>query len=263
MKKGFIGRLLSAAVMLFTVSARAQRGGGPGGPGGGGGPAQEERKLVGQFDTNRDGWLNTVERRTARDFLATQPQMGPGGRGGPPGMPGGGFGGPPGGQMGPGGPGGRGGRGGPGGPVEPATPGAKISPADVKPATTSLYDLGTLRTLFFTFENADWEQEMAAFNNSDVDVPATLVVDGKTYNDVGVHFRGASSFFGVPAGSKRSLNVAIDFINEDQNVSGYRTLNLLNSHEDPTFMRRRALPADRARVHPGAEVKFRARRDQW
>ena len=114
-----------------------------------------------------------------------------------------------------------------------------MAPADVKsyPASTPLYDLGTLRTIFLQFENADWEQELAAFNNTDVEVPATLTVDGKTYKDVGVHFRGASSFMMVPEGSKRSLNLSFDFVDEKQALGGYHTLNLLNANGDPTFLR--------------------------
>jgi spore coat protein CotH len=100
-----------------------------------------------------------------------------------------------------------------------------------------LYDPKTLRTLFFEFESADWEKELADFNNTDVEVPAKLTVDGKNYPNVGVHFRGASSFFTVGEGRKRSLNVSLDFANKDQRLGGYRTLNLLNSHTDPTFLR--------------------------
>jgi spore coat protein CotH len=69
-----------------------------------------------------------------------------------------------------------------------------------------------------------------------VDVPAKLTVDGKTYQDVGVHFRGASSF-GVGEGRKRSINVSLDFAHSEQQLGGYRTLNLLNSHRDPSFLR--------------------------
>jgi len=68
-------------------------------------------------------------------------------------------------------------------------------------------------------------------------VPARLTVDGKVYNDVGVHFRGASSYMTVPEGRKRSFGVSLNFINGDQRLGGYRSLNLLNSNGDPTFMR--------------------------
>ena len=113
-----------------------------------------------------------------------------------------------------------------------------VRPADARSGGKApLYDTGVLRTIFLEFENAEWEKELEAFYNTDVEVPATLTVDGAVYRDVGVHFRGASSFMFVPEGSKRSLNVAIDFVHEDQRLLGYRTLNLLNVNSDPTFTR--------------------------
>lgn len=218
----------------------------PGGPMGGG-----DRKLVAQFDEDKDGRLNQQERKAAREFLKKNPrQGGPGGPGGPGrgpfgfggfgppggGPPGGGPGGPPGGGPGGGPPGG-----GPGGPFgrrsEPGRPGPKISPADVQSVeTASLYDPSVLRTIFLQFEDEDWEAELADFNNTDVEVPATAIVDGKTYPGVGVHFRGMSSYFTVQAGSKRSLNLSFDFVDSKQRVHGYKTLNLLNAHEDPTYL---------------------------
>ncbi len=186
----------------------------------------EERQVLRQFDKNGDDRLDAGERKAARDWLATQPVQGPmaGRRGrGPAGGP---FGGArPGGPF----------RG--GGPA-PASRGARLVPADVtaRPGTT-LYDVDTLRTLFFRFDNDGWEEELEAFYNTDVEVPATLIMDGDTYRDVGVGFRGLSSYMMVPAGSKRSLNVSIDAVHEDQRIAGYRTLNLLNGNGDPTLVR--------------------------
>src|SRR4029434_4196080 len=91
-------------------------------------------------------------------------------------------------------------------------------------------------TFFLEFEGTDWEKELIDFHHTDVEVPAKLTVDGKTYQDVGVHFRGASSF-GVGPGRKRSLNLSLDFAHSTQQFGGYRTLNLLNSHVDPSFLR--------------------------
>ncbi len=252
--------------------------GGPGGrgPGGPGGPMGGERQIVAQFDKDADGRLNKEERTAAREFLKTN--RGPGG-------PGGGgfnfFGGPPGGGPPGGGPGGRGpggpggGPGGrPGGPGggpfggnEPAKPGPKISPKDVKPvADASLYEPTVLRTLFLEFEDADWEAELADFNNTDVEVPATVTVDGVKYPNVGVHFRGMSSFMGVQAGSKRSMNLSFDFVDEKQRLYGYKTLNLLNAHEDPSFMHtvlyshiaRKHIPAPKANF-----VKLAINGESW
>ena len=192
--------------------------GGFGGPGGPGAP-QADLKLVSQFDKDGNKRLDGEERKAARQFLADEKAAGRGRRGP--------------------------GRGGPPGPraddsqtQKPPEPGPKLSPADVKSfADAPLYEPGTLRTLFLEFENANWEEELSDFYHTDVEVPATLTVDGKTYKGVGVHFRGASSFFTVAAGRKHSLNLSLDFTDGSQRLYGYRTLNLLNSHTDPTFLR--------------------------
>jgi hypothetical protein len=166
-------------------------------------------ELVKEFDKDGDGRLNSAERHAAMEYLDANPGLR------------------------------RKGRGPLGGPKPPPPPGPKLTPADVKsyPASVSLFDPNTLRTLFLQFEDADWEKQLAAFHRSDVLVPAKLVVDGKTYRDVGVHFRGNNSFSMVSDGWKRSITLAFDFVHPKQNVNGYRGLHLLNCNQDPTMLR--------------------------
>lgn len=119
-----------------------------------------------------------------------------------------------------------------------ASPGPAFPPEKARPyPTSSFFDEGALRTLFLTFENNDWERELMAFKNTDVDVPAELTVDGLRYRDVGIQFHGNSSFMGVPAGFKHSMRIALDFVHEEQAIGGTNTLLLLNAHEDPSFLR--------------------------
>ena len=204
------GVLLGGALLLAIVSAphvlRAQGFGGlPGGP---------DLEVVKQFDANGDGRLDVAERKPAREWLSKNS----GGRGG--------FG-----RR----------RFGFGGPAGNNTPqGRHLEPKDVRsyPKSVPLYDTGAFRTIFLQFDNtADWEDELAAFYGTDVEIPATVTVDGVAYKDVGVHFRGASSFRMVPEGVKRSLNLSFNFVHKQQRLGGYRTLNLLNGNGDPTFMR--------------------------
>lgn len=215
-----LGALVVSAFLMSTGSAAQFPGGpGPGGPpdgpggfGGFGGP-QVEQKLVAQFDKDNDKRLNTAERAAALGYLESQ---GGGRRGGFGRRGGGSF-----------------------GATATPSPGPRVARDAVKtyPASVPFYDLGTLRTLFFDFEDANWEKELMAFKDTDIEVPATMVVDGRTYKDVGMSFRGSSSFMMVPEGLKHSINVSVDFANKTQDVGGYRSLNLLNSHEDPSFLR--------------------------
>jgi hypothetical protein len=201
-----------------------------------GGPQPQERKILAQFDQNSDQRLDLAERSAALAFLKQNPAPNRGG-------------GPPGGMRGFGG--------GPDRAVTPPTPGQRITPADVEPAANQdLYAANTLRTLFLDFENADWEAELEAFHGTDVEVPATLTVDGKRYPGVGVHFRGMSSYMMVGTGRKRSFNVALDFTDKKQRLGGVKTLNLLNSNGDGSFLSavlfsqlaRKHLPAPRVNL---------------
>lgn len=178
---------------------------GPGGMppfgGGRGGPRPPE-KLVAQFDQDKDGKLTGAEREAA---LST--------RGG--------------------------------GNVSPISKEAlhnsvqtdvETSLASIPDGSPSLYDAQTLRTLYLRFHHEDWSEQMNAFYRTDIEVPAELIVDGKVYPEVGVHFRGTSSYFTVRS-DKKSFNIAVDYGKNGQRLYGYKTLNLLNGHVDGSFLR--------------------------
>jgi spore coat protein CotH len=110
--------------------------------------------------------------------------------------------------------------------------------------------------VFLQFEASNWEEELAARYHTGRDLPAAVTIDGRTYRDVGVRFRGNSSYRMVPAGLKRSLNLSFDVVHADQSVGGYNTLNLLNANNDPTFVRT-VLYSEIARKYmPAPKVNF-------
>ena len=172
-----------------------------GGRGGRGGPRPPE-KLVDQFDQDKDGKLTGPEREAALQM-----------RGGdtPSLMP-----------------------------EENLRDGVQ---SDVQVSLTAapegsppLYDARTLRTIYLRFHHNDWYEQMNAFYRTDIEVPAELIVDGEVYPEVGVHFRGTSSYFTVGS-EKKSFNIAVDYGKDGQRLYGYKTLNLLNGHVDATFLR--------------------------
>ncbi len=177
---------------------------GPGGPGGG------ERKLVVQFDEDKNGRLSRVERDAARAFLKQSGNTEPGRR-----------------QFGPAGF---------GRIAEKPSPGQRVSPAQVQQYPDAVpFDTSVLRTFFLDFDQSDWESELSDFRSTDVDIPARLTIDGKALTGIGVHFRGMSSYMMVGEGQKRSFNLSLDYTDGKQRWKGLKTLNLLNSHEDPSF----------------------------
>ena len=177
------------------------RGGTPPFGGGRGGPRPPE-KLLKQFDTDDDGKLTGTERQTALETRG-------------------------------------------GGSVTLLNEGTlregvqsdvQASLAAVPEDSPSLYDSQTLRTLYLRFHHEDWSEQMNAFYRTDIEVPAELIVDGKVYPEVGVHFRGTSSYFTVRS-EKKSFNIAVDYGEDGQRLYGYKTLNLLNGHVDGSFLR--------------------------
>ena len=106
----------------------------------------------------------------------------------------------------------------------------------VPEGSPELYYAETLRTLYLRFHHDNWYEQMTAFYRTDVEVPADLIVDGEVYPEVGVHFRGSSSYFTVGS-EKKSFNIAVDYGEDGQHLYGYKTLNLLNGHVDASFLR--------------------------
>ena len=176
-------------------------GGMPGFGGGRRGP-QPAEKLVKQFDTDKDGKLTGAERKAALDTRG-------------------------------------------GGSLslmseeslsEDVQNDVQASLAAVPKGSPSLYNAQTLRTLYLRFHHEDWYEQMGSFYRTNIEVPAELIVDGKVYPEVGVHFRGTSSYFTVGS-EKKSFNIAVDYGENGQRLYGYKTLNLLNGHVDASFLR--------------------------
>lgn len=100
-----------------------------------------------------------------------------------------------------------------------------------------LYDISQIKTIYLDFEQPNWWQQLTNNYYSRADIPATLTYEGETYEAVGVHFRGFTSYMNIRNSQKKSFNISLDFENTDQRLLGYKTLNLNNCYEDPSFMR--------------------------
>ncbi len=163
------------------------------------GGVRENAKIVKRYDKDGDGMLNAAERRGALiDFGFDLSQVRA---------------------------------------AEPP-PARRLSPAQVqKYGNEPLYDPKVVRTVFLSFDTPTWEDELAVFKDSDVKVPATMFIDGKALRDVGVSFRGQTSFRMTSAGQKRSMNIDLDFRHKEQSFLGATRFTLMNSAGDPSFLR--------------------------
>jgi hypothetical protein len=103
---------------------------------------------------------------------------------------------------------------------------------------SGLYDSAIIRRIDLNFSQSNYWQLLKQNYATQTEIPATMVVDGITYDSVGVRFKGETSYMQLPQNSqKTSFNVSVDFIHEDQRIMGYKTLNLHNCFQDASFMR--------------------------
>ncbi|HPI20786.1 MAG TPA: CotH kinase family protein [Candidatus Kapabacteria bacterium] len=100
-----------------------------------------------------------------------------------------------------------------------------------------LYDVTQIKTIYLNFSQSNWWQLLTNNYNSKTDIPANLIYDGVTYEGVGVHFRGYTSYMFLYNSQKKSFNISIDYQDSELKLMGYKTLNLNNCYEDPSFIR--------------------------
>lgn len=99
-----------------------------------------------------------------------------------------------------------------------------------------LYDKSIIRDFYLTFDQSNYWTLLTQGYTSGTDVEADLTVDGVTYPSVGVGFKGQTSYMMV-SGQKKSFSIKMDSFVAGQDLMGYKTLNLNNCYEDPSFLR--------------------------
>jgi hypothetical protein len=100
-----------------------------------------------------------------------------------------------------------------------------------------LFDTSVLRTLFLQFDHEDWHEELTAFYGTDVEVSANGSLDGEDLKGILVRYRGNSSFMMTGTLAKKSLNLSFGRAAPSGDLKRYQTLNLLNGHSDPSYLR--------------------------
>jgi len=99
-----------------------------------------------------------------------------------------------------------------------------------------LYDTDRVKELRLTFKQQTWPAILDSLRtNGDDLLVGQARIDGSTYKNVGVRYRGSRSF---KVGSKRNpLFIKLNFIDKKQNHQGYKKIKLSNSLRDPSMVR--------------------------
>jgi spore coat protein CotH len=98
-----------------------------------------------------------------------------------------------------------------------------------------LYDDTRVREMRVVFAQPNWRDLLTQNVKAELDIPATLTIDGVTLDSVGVRYKGNSSF-NIP-GDKKPFNITTDTYRSGQQYLGYTTFNLNNFFKDPTCVR--------------------------
>jgi hypothetical protein len=117
------------------------------------------------------------------------------------------------------------------------TASAAVAPEIVPPAgdlTEKILGYDVINQLRIDVD-ADGASKLRA--NPLMDVPATLVFDGRAYGPVGVRLKGHNSF--EPFDQKPSIKVAVDKYVPNAKFFGLNDLTLNNMHSDPSMMHER------------------------
>lgn len=99
------------------------------------------------------------------------------------------------------------------------------------------YDASSVKNIYLYFPQANYWNLLTNNYNSGTDLLAKLAYEGETFDSIGVRFKGQTSYQGARNSQKKSFNISLDFVRSDQKVMGYKTLNLNNAYQDPSFMK--------------------------
>jgi hypothetical protein len=99
-----------------------------------------------------------------------------------------------------------------------------------------LYDIDNITLIEITFQESDWDAIMDANNLADLGekLKGTVVINGSSYDSVGVAYKGNSSY--SASNAKNPLNIELNY-DINQRYQGYETLKLASGKNDPSFVR--------------------------
>lgn len=122
---------------------------------------------------------------------------------------------------------------------------------------TGFYNESKLRKIYLEFADTDFWEQLEENYDTDVYVKATLKYEDEILTDVGVQFKGNTSYKRLDdAEEKMSFAIKTDLFVEDQDINGYSNLNLNNAYEDNSTMRE-VVYANLSRNHiPAPQANF-------
>lgn len=130
--------------------------------------------------------------------------------------------------------------------------------ATLQVGAQTLYDVSHIPEIRITIPADNWHELLDSLKmaGGKERVKATVTIDGKAFEQVGVRYKGNSSYKNPRSKGQRKLpfNLKADFVEKGQTFpGGYETIKLSNLFQDPSFLReilsyeiaRKYMPASR------------------
>jgi spore coat protein CotH len=122
-------------------------------------------------------------------------------------------------------------------------------------ANTGFYNQLIVNRIDLTFPSANYWTQLTSNYATKTYIPATLLVDGLSYDSVGVRLRGNTSY--QQGGTyKKSFKIELDNWKSGQDHQGYSTIKLNNMAQDPSMMREVFFETQIKRHIPCAKTSF-------
>jgi hypothetical protein len=100
-----------------------------------------------------------------------------------------------------------------------------------------IFNVNQIDTIYLEFSSSNWFNTLTNNYAAGTELLGTLTYQGTVYNEVGVSFKGATSYNQTNGEEKKSFNIRMDSSIPGQDLDGYDVLNLNNCFEDASFLR--------------------------
>lgn len=98
------------------------------------------------------------------------------------------------------------------------------------------YDTGTIQQVDLAFEQSNWAYILDSLRyNGDQVLLGDVTLNGKKIEDVGVRYRETRSF--QPGSKRNSLEIILNYVDENIDYQGYKMLTLSAALRDPSMVR--------------------------
>ena len=100
-----------------------------------------------------------------------------------------------------------------------------------------VFDIG-IREIEIFFNEPNWDDTLDVYYVNDIGqrlIADSVLIDGVSDQDVGVKYKGNSSY--NINNMKNPISLKLDYVHNGQSIDGYNVLKLSNGFRDPTFVR--------------------------